>query len=108
MESFETKHSNHALAGAIAKEIGLELPSLRLDSQAKYGMTAMILSSSNVTVCFSSESPVVLVIWFAYDLFEREWSMPNKVPVVPCGVYPFSDLAYHASFSYISFAQMLS
>lgn len=37
MESFETKHSNHSLAAGIAEEIGLELPSLRLDSQAKYG-----------------------------------------------------------------------
>jgi hypothetical protein len=37
MESFETKHSDHALAAGIASEIGLELPSLRLDSQAKYG-----------------------------------------------------------------------
>ncbi len=37
MESFETKHSDHALAAGIAQEIGVELPSLRLDSQAKYG-----------------------------------------------------------------------
>lgn len=37
MESFESKHSNHTLSAGIAQEIGLELPSLRLDSQAKYG-----------------------------------------------------------------------
>ncbi|GAB4821949.1 hypothetical protein N2152v2_008995 [Parachlorella kessleri] len=40
MESFETKHSDHALAAGIAQEIGVELPSLRLDSQAKYGALA--------------------------------------------------------------------
>lgn len=37
MESYESKHSNHSLAAGIAAEIGVELPSLRLDSQAKYG-----------------------------------------------------------------------
>ncbi|EFN54129.1 hypothetical protein CHLNCDRAFT_31694 [Chlorella variabilis] len=37
MESFEARHSNHGLAMQIADEIGVELPSLRLDSQAKYG-----------------------------------------------------------------------
>jgi 3'(2'), 5'-bisphosphate nucleotidase/inositol polyphosphate 1-phosphatase len=37
MESFEARHSNHDLALQIAAEIGVELPSLRLDSQAKYG-----------------------------------------------------------------------
>lgn len=37
MESFEARHSNHDLALAIAAEVGIERPSLRLDSQAKYG-----------------------------------------------------------------------
>ncbi|KAH7619204.1 hypothetical protein Ndes2526B_g06157 [Nannochloris sp. 'desiccata'] len=37
MESFEKKHSNHKLAFAISEEVGIELPSLRIDSQAKYG-----------------------------------------------------------------------
>ncbi|KAI7841336.1 hypothetical protein COHA_004954 [Chlorella ohadii] len=37
MESFEARHSNHDMALAIADEIGITLPSLRLDSQAKYG-----------------------------------------------------------------------
>lgn len=37
MESVEAKHSNHHLSAAVAEEIGLELPSLRIDSQAKYG-----------------------------------------------------------------------
>lgn len=38
MESVEAKHSNHVLSAAVAMEIGLELPSLRIDSQAKYGV----------------------------------------------------------------------
>lgn len=38
MESVEAKHSNHHLSAAVAEEIGLELPSLRIDSQAKYGV----------------------------------------------------------------------
>lgn len=38
MESVEAKHSNHTLSAAVAMEIGLELPSLRIDSQAKYGV----------------------------------------------------------------------
>lgn len=38
MESVEAKHSNHVLSAAVATEIGLELPSLRIDSQAKYGV----------------------------------------------------------------------
>eukprot|EP00889_Picochlorum_renovo_P008554 jgi/Picre1/35584/NNA_003045.t1 len=37
MESVEAKHSNHHLSAAVAEEIALELPSLRIDSQAKYG-----------------------------------------------------------------------
>ena len=37
MESFETRHSNHELSFAIAEEVGIELPSVRIDSQAKYG-----------------------------------------------------------------------
>jgi len=37
MESFEKRHSNHTMSAAVAQEIGIELPSLRLDSQAKYG-----------------------------------------------------------------------
>ena len=37
MESFESRHSNHELSFAIAEEVGIELPSLRIDSQAKYG-----------------------------------------------------------------------
>lgn len=37
MESFEKRHSNHGLALQIGAEIGVELPSLKLDSQAKYG-----------------------------------------------------------------------
>lgn len=37
MESYDSRHSDHSLSAAIAEDIGLELPSLRLDSQAKYG-----------------------------------------------------------------------
>lgn len=37
MESVEARHSNHHLSASVAEEIGLELPSLRIDSQAKYG-----------------------------------------------------------------------
>jgi 3'(2'), 5'-bisphosphate nucleotidase / inositol polyphosphate 1-phosphatase len=37
MESFEKRHSNHTISAAIAEDIGLELPPLRIDSQAKYG-----------------------------------------------------------------------
>jgi 3'(2'), 5'-bisphosphate nucleotidase/inositol polyphosphate 1-phosphatase len=40
MESFEVKHSNHKLSLAVAGKIGIELPSLKLDSQAKYGALA--------------------------------------------------------------------
>ena len=37
MESFEKLHSNHQLSFAVSEEVGIELPSLRIDSQAKYG-----------------------------------------------------------------------
>ena len=37
MESVEARHSNHHMSAAVSEEIGLELPSLRIDSQAKYG-----------------------------------------------------------------------
>lgn len=37
MESFEARHSNHTLSFAISEHVGIELPPLRLDSQAKYG-----------------------------------------------------------------------
>ena len=37
MESFEKRHSNHTMSAGVAEEIGLELPPLRIDSQAKYG-----------------------------------------------------------------------
>lgn len=40
MQSFEAAHSNHGLAGAVGDEIGIVLPSLKLDSQAKYGERA--------------------------------------------------------------------
>lgn len=40
MQSFEAAHSNHGLAGAVGDEIGIVLPSLKLDSQAKYGALA--------------------------------------------------------------------
>lgn len=40
MESFETRHSNHSLSLSVADEIGVGLPSLKLDSQAKYGALA--------------------------------------------------------------------
>jgi 3'(2'), 5'-bisphosphate nucleotidase/inositol polyphosphate 1-phosphatase len=37
MESFEKRHSNHSISAAVAARIGVVLPSLKLDSQAKYG-----------------------------------------------------------------------
>lgn len=40
MESYESRHSDHSLAAAAAAAVGLTRPSLRLDSQAKYGALA--------------------------------------------------------------------
>jgi 3'(2'), 5'-bisphosphate nucleotidase/inositol polyphosphate 1-phosphatase len=37
MESFERRHSNHEVSAQVAERVGIELPSLRLDSQVKYG-----------------------------------------------------------------------
>ena len=40
MESYESRHSDHRLAAAVAAALGISRPSLRLDSQAKYGALA--------------------------------------------------------------------
>jgi len=40
MESFEARHSDFALAACLAGALGVTAPSLRLDSQAKYGALA--------------------------------------------------------------------
>lgn len=40
VESVEAGHSNHALQQAIAQAAGITRPSLRMDSQAKYGVVA--------------------------------------------------------------------
>src|SRR5215510_2418574 len=40
VESVEAGHSNHALQQAIAEAAGITRPSLRMDSQAKYGVVA--------------------------------------------------------------------
>ena len=37
MESFDSRHSDHDLGSVLAREVGAAQPSLRLDSQAKYG-----------------------------------------------------------------------
>ncbi len=39
MESYESKHSNQSFTSKLAKELGVTAPPLRLDSQAKYGMS---------------------------------------------------------------------
>jgi 3'(2'), 5'-bisphosphate nucleotidase len=39
-ESVESGHSDHALQQAIAQAAGISRPSLRMDSQAKYGVVA--------------------------------------------------------------------
>lgn len=65
MESFESKHSNHTLSAGIAQEIGLELPSLRLDSQAKYGewqvvaVGALVGAFVGVELCLAGLAPQV-------------------------------------------------
>ena len=38
MESYESRHSDHSLAGAVARTLGFSKPPLRMDSQAKYGL----------------------------------------------------------------------
>lgn len=40
VESVESGHGNHALQDAVAKAVGIEAPSIRMDSQAKYGAVA--------------------------------------------------------------------
>lgn len=40
MESFETRHSRHEVSAAVAHKLGVERPSLKLDSQCKYGALA--------------------------------------------------------------------
>ena len=39
MESYESKHSDQSFTSKLAKELGVTAPPLRLDSQAKYGMS---------------------------------------------------------------------
>ena len=38
MESYESRHSDHSLADAIAAALGFQRPPLRMDSQVKYGL----------------------------------------------------------------------
>jgi len=40
VESVESGHSDHSLQGRIARQVGLTKPSVRMDSQAKYGAVA--------------------------------------------------------------------
>uniref|UniRef100_A0A7R9YUZ8 3'(2'),5'-bisphosphate nucleotidase n=1 Tax=Chlamydomonas euryale TaxID=1486919 RepID=A0A7R9YUZ8_9CHLO len=40
MESYESRHSSHSFAAAVADELGITTPSLRMDSQVKYGLLA--------------------------------------------------------------------
>jgi 3'(2'), 5'-bisphosphate nucleotidase len=40
VESVESGHGNHALQDAVAKAVGIQAPSIRMDSQAKYGAVA--------------------------------------------------------------------
>eukprot|EP00884_Botryococcus_braunii_P005140 jgi/Botrbrau1/14627/Bobra.0364s0011.1 len=40
MESYESGHSDFSFTAAVAKEVGITRPPLRLDSQAKYGVLA--------------------------------------------------------------------
>jgi 3'(2'), 5'-bisphosphate nucleotidase len=40
VESVESGHTNHAAHGSLADALGITLPSVRLDSQAKYGVVA--------------------------------------------------------------------
>ncbi|KAG1654946.1 hypothetical protein FOA52_003267 [Chlamydomonas sp. UWO 241] len=40
MESYESRHSSHSFAASVAAEIGILAPSLRMDSQVKYGLLA--------------------------------------------------------------------
>ena len=39
MESYESKHSDQSFTSRLTKELGVTAPPLRLDSQAKYGMS---------------------------------------------------------------------
>ncbi|WIA11614.1 hypothetical protein OEZ85_011718 [Tetradesmus obliquus] len=38
MESYESRHSDHSFTAAVAKQAGVSLPPLRMDSQVKYGL----------------------------------------------------------------------
>ncbi len=40
-ESLESVHSNHALSSQLAERLGITVPPLRMDSQAKYGCVAL-------------------------------------------------------------------
>ena len=40
VESFESSHCDHAQQQAVAKAVGIQVPSLRADGQVKYGMVA--------------------------------------------------------------------
>ena len=37
MESFESRHSDHSFTKRLSDAVGIVVPPLRLDSQAKYG-----------------------------------------------------------------------
>lgn len=45
VESFESSHSDHFLQAKVARAVGILNPSLRMDSQVKYGMVASGLAS---------------------------------------------------------------
>ncbi|KAG2495621.1 hypothetical protein HYH03_006221 [Edaphochlamys debaryana] len=45
MESMESRHSSHGTASAMAKELGIVRPSLRMDSQVKYGLLSRGVAS---------------------------------------------------------------
>ncbi len=44
MESYESKHSDQSFTSKLAKELGVTVAPLRLDSQAKYGESGTLLS----------------------------------------------------------------
>ena len=48
MESYESKHSDQSFSSTLAKALGVTAGPLRLDSQAKYGMSSCLFRSQTL------------------------------------------------------------
>ncbi len=63
VESVESSHGNITLQAAVAREVGLDLPSLHIDSMAKYGLVARGEAALYIRLPFPLSSPQRENIW---------------------------------------------